>query len=68
MWSCTPFQGEVIFRIGDVGHEAYFILKGNVAVMNKHKELLAVLSSGERVHGYNEGSWNWLCDGLCETR
>jgi signal-transduction protein with cAMP-binding, CBS, and nucleotidyltransferase domain len=37
----------VIFHVGDVGHEAYFILKGNVAVMNKHKELLAVLSAGE---------------------
>lgn len=27
--------GEVIFNIGDVGHEMYFITKGYVAVMNR---------------------------------
>ncbi|KAG2491337.1 hypothetical protein HYH03_010341 [Edaphochlamys debaryana] len=37
---------EVIFRIGDVGHEMYFITKGHVAVHNDNGEMLAVLHKG----------------------
>ncbi|GFR48528.1 hypothetical protein Agub_g10423 [Astrephomene gubernaculifera] len=37
---------EVIFRIGDVGHEMYFITKGHVAVLNDNGEMLAVLHKG----------------------
>ncbi|KXZ48358.1 hypothetical protein GPECTOR_28g765 [Gonium pectorale] len=37
---------EVIFRIGDVGHEMYFITKGHVAVLNDNGEMLAILHKG----------------------
>ncbi|PNW70128.1 hypothetical protein CHLRE_17g706900v5 [Chlamydomonas reinhardtii] len=37
---------EVIFRIGDVGHEMYFITKGHVAVHNDNGEMLAILHKG----------------------
>ncbi|GLI64818.1 hypothetical protein VaNZ11_008225 [Volvox africanus] len=37
---------EVIFRIGDVGHEMYFITKGHVAVHNDNGEMLAMLHKG----------------------
>mmetsp|Transcript_5229 Transcript_5229/g.11435 ORF Transcript_5229/g.11435 Transcript_5229/m.11435 type:complete len:751 (+) Transcript_5229:346-2598(+) len=38
--------GEIIFRIGDVGHEMYFITKGTVAVLNSNTEMLAMLQAG----------------------
>eukprot|EP00798_Chlamydomonas_sp_ICE-L_P026419 gene26419-17518_t len=37
---------ELVFRIGDVGHEMYFISKGTIAVKNKRNEMLALLSKG----------------------
>ncbi|KAL6749390.1 hypothetical protein V8C86DRAFT_2849289 [Haematococcus lacustris] len=39
-------QGEVIFRIGDVGHEMFFITKGYVAVTNSYGEMLSMLAQG----------------------
>ncbi|GAX76129.1 hypothetical protein CEUSTIGMA_g3572.t1 [Chlamydomonas eustigma] len=38
--------GDVVFKLGDVGHEMYFISKGHVAVLNGNNELLAMLSQG----------------------
>jgi len=38
--------GETVFRIGDVGHEMYFITKGFVAVTNEIDEMLTMLPKG----------------------
>ena len=39
-------QGELIFKLGDAGHEMYFVTKGHVAVLNAKKELLKIESKG----------------------
>ncbi len=38
--------GEVVFKMGDVGHDMYFITKGHVSVLNSNYEMLAMLSVG----------------------